>query len=371
MVSCDKDDDPQPKDNDQTLFIYMPWSTDLGTFFEDNIKAFEKALQEDIKKNERIVVFFATSLTEATLYEMEYVKGKNIRTTLKQYKNPAHTAVNGLTSILNDVKHFAPAQRYAMIVSCHGSGWLPVSSQLRSSEHKFHWEYQGGLLTRAFGGRTENSKTDITTLADALTNAAIKMEYILFDDCYMSSIEVAYDLKDVTDYLIGCPTEVMAHGYPYDLIGKYLIGNVDYDGVVNGFYTFYQNFSTPCGTIGVTKCSELDNLASVMKQINQKFTLEPSLLNKLQRLDGYSPIIFYDYGDYVAKLCTDQELLKVFQYQLERTVPSKWSKHTPYYYSQMRGQVKINTYSGVTISDPSMSPVAASKTETAWYRATH
>ena len=35
------------------------------------------------------------------------------------------------------------------------------------------------------------------------------MEYILFDDCYMSSIEVAYELKDVTKYLIGSTSEMM------------------------------------------------------------------------------------------------------------------------------------------------------------------
>lgn len=44
------------------------------------------------------------------------------------------------------------------------------------------------------------------------------MEYILFDDCYMSSLEAAYDLRHVTRHLIACPTEIMAYGMPYSHI---------------------------------------------------------------------------------------------------------------------------------------------------------
>ena len=69
-------------------------------------------------------------------------------------------------------------------------------------------------------------------------------------------VEVAYDLKDVTDYLIGSTSEVMAYGMPYAEIGQYLIGKVDYEGICDGFYSFYSNYSEmPCGTIAVTDCS--------------------------------------------------------------------------------------------------------------------
>lgn len=71
------------------------------------------------------------------------------------------------------------------------------------------------------------------------------MEYILFDDCYMSSIEVAYALKDVTDYLIGSTSEVMAYGMPYAEIGQYLIGKVDYAGICDGFYSFIPLIAHP------------------------------------------------------------------------------------------------------------------------------
>ena len=125
----------------------------------------------------------------------------------------------------------------------------------------------------------------------------------------------------------------------------------------------------PCGTIAVTDCSELDNLAAIMKEINHQYTFDSSLTSSLQRLDGYYPVIFFDYGDYVSKLCPDKTLVAQFNEQLNRTVPFK--RNTEYFYSMSRGKVKINTFSGITISDPSTNTLASGKKGTAWYAATH
>lgn len=380
FVSCSKDDDTPPPvtEYDQTVFIYMPWSSNLTSYFETNIADFEKAIAEGILKKERVLVFFMTSPLQATLFELKYEKGSNVRATLKEYSDPAFTTAEGIASILNDVVRFGPANRYSMIIGCHGMGWLPVSGSGRAQtsdaaeREKDYWEYEGVPLTRYFGGLSAEYQTDITTLAEGISGAGIKMEYMLFDDCYMSSIEVAYDLRHVTDYLIASPTEVMAYGFPYQVIGKYLVGNVDYQGIASGFLGFYENYSAmPCGTIGITKCSELDALAGIMKEINTKFDFDPSLLGGIQRLDGYTPVIFYDFGDYVSKLCTDAELLEKFENRLERAVPPQYSLHTRTYYSMGKGEIYIDAYSGITTSDPSVSAKAVDKTETAWYKATH
>lgn len=96
-----------------------------------------------------------------------------------------------------------------------------------------------------------------------------------------------------------------------------------------------------------------------MKEINHRYTFDPSLTSSLQRLDGYYPVIFFDYGDYVSKLCPDETLVARFNEQLNRTVPFK--RNTEYFYSMSRGEVKINTFSGITISDPSTHSLASKK----------
>ena len=106
-----------------------------------------------------------------------------------------------------------------------------------------------------------------------------------------------------------------------------------------------------------------------MREINDKYVFDESVLNSLQRLDGYTPVLFFDYGDYVNKLCDDTSLKNEFQQQLEKVVPHK--VHTDYYYSMSRGKVLINNFSGITISDPSIHSYASQKNNTSWYRATH
>lgn len=373
LSACEKEKAPIAATVDQTVLMYLPWATDLLSYFQTNISDMESAIAGDILKKERVIVLLSTSSTKAELFELKYQNGKCIRIPLKSYTSPALTTAGWITSMLEDVKTFAPAYRYGMTIGCHGMGWIPVQamSKARSSSEKYHWEYEGAIKTRFFGGRSSEFQTEVSALAQGITNAGIKMEYILFDDCYMSSIEVAYELRNVTDYLIASPTEIMVFGMPYTDIGPHLVGKVDYDAICKAFLDFYRNYQMPYGTIGVTACRELDPLAGVMKEINTACTFDTSLRASIQPLDGYTPVLFFDYGDYVTKLSNKRpDLLEKFKLQLERTVPYK--QHTDYYFTgNFSRKIKVNTYSGITTSDPSLHSFAATKKETLWYQATH
>lgn len=382
LMSCVKEEVELP--NQKTLLMYLPWPADmtLTNAFKTNIADLEKAISKNGLNNERVVVFMSTSSTQATLYEITCKNGICKHDTLKNYDNPSFTTDEDIASILNDMKSVAPALTYAMIIGGHGMGWIPVSPTYPTvgikalstsiSSFKNYWEYEGAFHTRYFGGTTTKYQTDITSLAQGITMAGIKkMEYILFDNCYMSSIEVAYELRNVTNYLIASPTEIMAYGMPYAVVGEYLLGKTDYEAVCNGFYSFYSTYDgAPYGTLAVTDCSELAFTAFLMREINSRYTFDTAQLNSLQRMDGYEPPIFYDYGDYVAHLCTDEQLLLQFEKQLNHTIPYKTS--TNQFYTKSKGAVPINVYSGITTSDPSDNPqISIDKTKTSWYAATH
>ncbi len=355
-------------DTEQTVFMYMPWSGDLKSFFEVNIKDFEQAIAGGILEKERILVFLSSSPSQASLFELKYDHGSCTRNILKTYVDPSLNTSDWITSILNDVKAFAPAGRYAMIIGGHGMGWLPVTAS-RQFVLENRQNDRGVPVTRYFGGLSPDYQTDITTLARGIAGAGIMMDYILFDDCYMSTIEVAYELRNVTKHLIASPTEMMAYGFPYAEIGEYLLGDVDFYSLCEGFHDFYRDYIVPSGTIAVTDCSELDSLAVLMKEINQRFTLDSLKLGSIQPMDGYNPVIFFDYGDYMEKLCSDKTLLDAFKVRLTRAVP--YAFHTPSYFSMNRGMIKINGFSGITISDPSVNSKTSQKVGTAWYKATH
>lgn len=376
LASCTKEDtNILPIYAEQTILIYMPWSSNLISYFYANIYDIEKAFVKKNSKNERVLVFLSTSPTEAVLFEIICQNESCVRKKIKSYNSLAFTTCAGITSILNDVKSNAPAKRFAMVVGGHGLSWIPVSSQSNRAKglrRKDYWEYEDVPLTRYFGGLENEYKTEVSTLATGIADAGIKMEYILFDCCYMSSIEVAYELKDVTKHIIASPTEIMAYGFPYSEIGEYMIRDINYQKIAQGFLSFYKNESDPpCGTVAITVCSELDSLASVMCKINERFTFDYTNLNAVQSLDGYSPTLFFDLGSYVSQLCMDEELLKKFEEQLERAVPVMYRKYTPTYYTMSSGQLAIQEFSGITISDASLNIQATSKENTSWYRVTH
>ncbi len=213
LSSCQEKEIPESFTGpaEQTVCMYLPWAEDLLDYFHTNVSDFESAISRGILKKERVVVFLSTSATEIVLFELKYKKGMCVRETIRYYENPPFTTAEGITAILRDVIGYAPARRYGMIIGCHGMGWIPVQQTTsRTQVEKEYWQYEGRLKTRWFGGTTSRFQTDITTLAEGISGAGIKMEYILFDDCYMSSVEAAYDLRQVTDYMIGCPTEIMA-----------------------------------------------------------------------------------------------------------------------------------------------------------------
>jgi hypothetical protein len=216
---------------------------------------------------------------------------------------------------------------------------------------------------------TSRYQINTTALAQAISDADMHMEYILFDDCYMSSVEAIYDFKDVTDYFIGCPTEIMSYGFPYADCAPHLVGKIDYDALCQAFYDFYRTYSTPSGTIAVTDCRELDALAQIVRDINLTNTFLEWQLDDIQRMDGLSIPLFYDLGDYIAHLCADTTLLDAFNQQMQITVP--YHAHTSQYFSAFNGLNSIRTYSGLTTSAPSKDARSAAQHNTKWYQATH
>lgn len=377
LSSCEKDD-PVVPDNDelyqQTVFMYMPWSGEsiYGSLLK-NITSFETAIEENHGLDgNAFIVYISENEKKSNLINITYNNGKCHRDTVKTFyfNSCNYTTAEGIASIIKDVEDIAPARTYAMTIGCHGTGWLPAGMELmmaRSSMFRQGKFYQ----TRYFGHSSDiDYQTDITTLAEGIKMAGVKMEYIMFDDCYMSNIETAYVLKNVTNYLIASTCEIMIEGMPYAEIGIDLLKN-NYKGICDGFYSFYSKFSMPCGTIGVTDCREVEYMSEIMKDINQTYPMGVDRVDEIQDLDGYTPTVFFDFGDYVAHLCKEGYLLDIYNEQLKRLVPYKANTET--YYSMLTNrQTPIEAFSGLTISDPTNNGMAVDAlSETAWYKATH
>ena len=398
-VSCSNGDSPDGPDVPvtpvgQTVFMFFPWSNSLLSDFRRTVEDMQTVVAQRSMKDERIMVFMATSEREAVLFELKKQNGRCLTDTLRRYSDRPFTSRQWLTSLFSEVMTLAPASRYGMVVGCHGLAWVPVQGQRNAQKRLgsqerideednlykkeridkegndlMHFEVQGPVTTRFIGGTYPETQIETTNLADAMADAGLHTEYILFDACYMSSVEVAYELKDVTHYLIASPTEVLSYGFPYITMGKHLLGTPNYKGIVDSFISFYSSYNLPYGTVAVTDCTQLDALAAIAQQINAA-DAEQLVPNGVQIMDGYSPTLFYDLGHLMSLKDAGTVLTAAFAEQLEKTVPYKG--HTGQYFTTLKdAPVDIKHYSGLNTSQGSLNHMADRLSETAWYKATN
>lgn len=400
-VSCSNGDSPDGPDAPvtpvgQTVFMFFPWSNSLLSDFRRTVEDMQTVVAQRSMKDERVMVFMATSEREAVLFELKKQNGRCLTDTLRRYNDRPFTSRQWLTSLFSEVMTLAPASRYGMVVGCHGLAWVPVQGQRNArkrlgSQEKIdeednlykeeridkegepndlmHFEVQGPVTTRFIGGTYPETQIETTDLADAMADAGLHTEYILFDACYMSSVEVAYELKDVTHYLIASPTEVLSYGFPYITMGKHLLGTPNYKGIVDSFISFYSSYNLPYGTVAVTDCTQLDALAAIAQQINAA-AAEQLVPNGVQIMDGYSPTLFYDLGHLMSLKDAGTVLTAAFAEQLDKTVPYKG--HTGQYFTALKdAPVDIKHYSGLNTSQGSLNHMADRFSETAWYKATN
>ena len=384
--------------NKQTILVFYPWtgdksSTGLLGYLQNNIDSIcDGIIDRKGLNNSRVLVFLSDKYNHSMLYDLQYnATTKSVdRVPLKEYEGASYASAEGIADILNEVKTQANALNYALIVGVHGCGWTYASdwsrypyyarpSVTRPRDNNFSGIQFGPdpnvPLTRFFGSVSlaENAM-DISTLAESIRESGLKMQYILFDACYMSNIETAYELKDVTNYMIASGSEIMAAGLPYRSMWSYLnSATPNYSGIVSTSVNFYKNSTAPFCNLAAIDCRQVEKLASVMKEINAQYQLSASVsLDSIQHLDGFRPNLFYDLETYVDSLHPSGYLLDQFKSQLKLTI--KASDHTDEAYTCIYSSdsFKIKNYCGITISDPSQHSVAIKGREkTGWWKATH
>lgn len=113
----------------------------------------------------------------------------------------------GKPETLNDfivwAKTFYPADRYALVIWNHGNGWLRRPSNM-PEVRAFSYDDQTG------------SSIQMWEVDDAL--AGQNFDIIAWDASLMQMLEVAYELRSYTDFVVGSEESPPAEGYPYHLV---------------------------------------------------------------------------------------------------------------------------------------------------------
>ena len=92
----------------------------------------------------------------------------------------------------------------------------------------------GKNISTKYGGNNGH-QMEIADMANVLEGKSF--DFIFFDACVMQTIEVAYELRHATNYLIASPAEIPAPGANYKTMVKAMFSKED---VVTRIMTDYE-----------------------------------------------------------------------------------------------------------------------------------
>ena len=378
---CDGDcGAPEGRTAPHAMLLYFV-GTGLDYYFGNNVAAAMSAVDKGIPGDNRMAYFRRVSGGEWAITEI-YYDCKSRKAALRELRRYPAADLRRMDLFLRDMTELVPAESYGVVFGGHGSAWIPrdigtswSTTYAAMQPHEYVMPFgeapsEGAAPTRYFGETSVNF--DIGEIADNMLATGAKFDYVLFDDCFMSNIETLYTMRHAADYIIASPCEIMGAGFPYALVTPCLAGGeYDFEGACRAFYDYYENDSYPSGCVALTVCSELEALAEAYRNLLSGPTTAVESA-ELQYYEGLSRHLFYDFGQYAAKLSADPALLDEFERQFDRAFPPSCRLHTESFYSNYGGGRfhRIDSYSGVTISEPAGRNEELNR-QTEWYRATH
>ena len=236
--------------------------------------------------------------------------------------------------VLLRVKERFPAEEYGLSMWSHADGWIPSSntnySKARTlptlSPLSFGIDVgqNGNMITdQAPNNNGLGAQMNITDMAVAIRESGLHFTYIFFDACLMQCVEVAYELRDVTDYIIASPISIAAAGAYYTHMLERGFFSPNPTDIAKTYYEdvtseelarVYDDFGI---VISALKTKELDALAAAVRTAlaDIDFSAYPDLTDAhayhVYSYNYYFRPHYYDMRSALRHLLTDAQFAPV------------------------------------------------------------
>lgn len=310
LTSCGGNDDPDDPDEPagrlkRTVLLYAVASNNLSGNLIDDKNEMLQAAREMNMKDLSMLVYEVTVNGNPKLSEIvRQPDGSYAYSIVKEYdKSLYSTDPQRISQVITDACQLRPADHYGLVLWSHGTGIDPsFSTHPTKSDDMISSDFSGQMAF-SFGSDNDpnkrpdyNDKTDIDELADAIPDGVF--DFIWFDACYMSGIEMIYELRDKCDYFVGYPTEVFTPGMPYHLtMPCFLRETPDLVEGAKAFFTYYSESSDPSwrvATVAVVDMNKIEPVADLCRKVYPGSAMLPTL--GLQKYTRGSIGPFYDFG---------------------------------------------------------------------------
>ena len=361
LSACSKDDDEQKTPQTRTVLVYMSAENTLSSYAEADLKEIMDASIQ-LTEDDQLLVWYDRAKKDELPWLARMVNGKlkdsvsiaDMQISNKDdYSSDPHVFEKVLTYAYS---HYPAVEGYGLVLWSHASGWLKADSIAYSRAY--------GVDNGINSSYSNNGPfLNIPTIRRILEGQP-HLDFILADCCNFMCLESIYELRSVTDYIVGSPAEIPDPGAPYATVVPEMFKRQNAaKGIMQKYAECYQD-ALP---LSVAKTSEMDALAEatndVLKAIYSRLGMEYPDMTGLIHYYNESPgrfypyyNIFYDAGDFVKRYATDAEY-KQWKAALDRVVIDKafaksWMVNKSWYTHYSDFEMTEERYHGVSMFVP-------------------
>lgn len=298
---CEKEEEDRP---DRTVLAYIIAENSLSGYDEDNISAMMEGMSKGDDKALNLLVYQDNQGHAPVLWKIEKNnRNKVSKVAVKEYDEQNSVDPEVMKNVIREAFSAYPASEKGLVLWSHGSGWLP------SPNYTENLAMEEIPRKRAFG-QDGDDWLELWTLRTILEQAGIHFNFLIFDACHMANVEVAYELRNVTDCLIASSAEIMGDGFPYATVIPLMNKpQLDLSSVGQAYMDLYDGRNNYYGgTISVINTQHLTTLALLCRQAlaNNELTDNEIAAADIQEFGrkvtsrtSYRNF-FYDLQDYVS-----------------------------------------------------------------------
>ncbi len=380
----------------RVLLMYAAGHNNLGytpSYIPKNIKDLTENWLPHQGSNDNILLIYShladypIKPTESHLVRVyKNYRGSIVSDTLVTYDQTAISAsAQQLNRVLTDVKDLFDAESYGMIFSSHATGYLPAgySSSYVFQEHAARNRSMSptftdyverepdprGIMVKSIGQDKEGTRSYEMNLPEFAEAIPMKLDYIIFDACFMGGIEVAYELKDKCDRIAFSQAEIVADGFYYPTLAQRLLGgdSPDLTGACEDYFDLYKDQYgwKRSATVSLVNCNKLQQLSETCKTLFEKhrtsiralvdtfyesddfFHEESFKVQQFQR-DSYEDFHFYDLESVIKEAGASTEEIQDLQADINNCIIYKACTE------KILDEVDIHTFSGFSMYLPGM-----------------
>ena len=361
LCSCDRDE-RLAKDR-QVLLVYFAGNNSLSS---DGINDYEDIKQgwlPTTRGSEKVLLVYHHFMDQSPVLVRlsKDRKGNLVEDIIKEYPYSTNSAnVQTLSTVLADAEAAWPSAHHGIVLWSHGSGFLPpgyyAHPQERTKEAPMQLEFDpyadmvksDDASAKSFG-EDNGVEMDLIDLRKALSR--FHYDFIAFDCCLMANVELAYELRNVCDYLLFSPTEILTDGFPYDMLIQSVFTQPARTAMCSIAQSYMEHYRAYTGiycsaTISVVDTYRLQELANACQTVFRNHQDQILMLDRsnVQAYFRFNKHWFYDIDDFVQQVAGDSEY-QAFNRALNQAVI--YRDATDYFLD-----LKIAHYSGLSIYIP-------------------